>query len=82
VLNAAVGWWWADSLAAIGIAFLAVREGMEILRDEHQPNQADAGDEPSAARIPDRSDLSTQGPRSRPWRTARSTSANARLHLN
>jgi divalent metal cation (Fe/Co/Zn/Cd) transporter len=38
VLNAAVGWWWADSLAAIGIAFLAVREGLEIWRDEHQPN--------------------------------------------
>jgi divalent metal cation (Fe/Co/Zn/Cd) transporter len=35
VLNAAVGWWWADSLAAIGIAFLAVREGMEIWRGEH-----------------------------------------------
>jgi divalent metal cation (Fe/Co/Zn/Cd) transporter len=35
VLNATVGWWWADSLAALGIAFLAGREGLEIWRDEH-----------------------------------------------
>lgn len=29
LLNATVGWWWADPLAAIGIAGLAVREGRE-----------------------------------------------------
>jgi divalent metal cation (Fe/Co/Zn/Cd) transporter len=29
VLNAVVGWWWADPLAAIGIAALAAREGIE-----------------------------------------------------
>jgi divalent metal cation (Fe/Co/Zn/Cd) transporter len=29
VLNATVGWWWADPLAALGIAGLAVREGLE-----------------------------------------------------
>jgi divalent metal cation (Fe/Co/Zn/Cd) transporter len=29
VLNATVGWWWADPLAAIGIGALAVREGRE-----------------------------------------------------
>lgn len=29
VLNAAVGWWWADSLAALVIAALAVKEGRE-----------------------------------------------------
>lgn len=29
VLNAALGWWWADSLAALAIAGLAVREGRE-----------------------------------------------------
>jgi divalent metal cation (Fe/Co/Zn/Cd) transporter len=29
VLNATVGWWWADPLAALGIAALAVREGLE-----------------------------------------------------
>lgn len=28
-LNAAFGWWWADPVAAIGIAVLAVREGRE-----------------------------------------------------
>jgi divalent metal cation (Fe/Co/Zn/Cd) transporter len=32
VLNATVGWWWADPLAAIGIAYLAVREGVEAWR--------------------------------------------------
>lgn len=29
VLNAALGWWWADPLAALGIVPLAVREGIE-----------------------------------------------------
>lgn len=29
VLNAAAGWWWADPLAAVGIAALAAREGRE-----------------------------------------------------
>jgi divalent metal cation (Fe/Co/Zn/Cd) transporter len=29
LLNATVGWWWADPLAAIGIAALATREGLE-----------------------------------------------------
>lgn len=29
VLNAWLGWWWADSLAALGVAYLAVREGRE-----------------------------------------------------
>jgi divalent metal cation (Fe/Co/Zn/Cd) transporter len=38
VLNASVSWWWADSLAALGIAFLAAREGVEIWRDEHEPD--------------------------------------------
>jgi divalent metal cation (Fe/Co/Zn/Cd) transporter len=32
VLNATVGWWWADPLAAIGIAYLALREGVEAWR--------------------------------------------------
>ena len=34
VLNATVGWWWADPLAALGIAYLAVREGVEAWRGE------------------------------------------------
>ncbi len=29
VLNAALGWWWADPLAALAIVALAVREGIE-----------------------------------------------------
>jgi divalent metal cation (Fe/Co/Zn/Cd) transporter len=29
VLNARVGWWWADPVAALGIAWLALREGRE-----------------------------------------------------
>ena len=29
VLNATAGWWWADPLAAIGIAILAFKEGRE-----------------------------------------------------
>ena len=29
VLNATLGWWWANPLAALVIAFLAAREGIE-----------------------------------------------------
>jgi divalent metal cation (Fe/Co/Zn/Cd) transporter len=37
LLNATVGWWWADPVAAIGIAYLAIREGVEAWRgDEHE----------------------------------------------
>ncbi|GAA5109659.1 cation transporter [Pseudonocardia adelaidensis] len=32
VLNAALGWWWADPLVALGLAAVAVREGREALR--------------------------------------------------
>ena len=34
VLNAAVGWWWADPLAGVVIAALAVREGVEAWNGE------------------------------------------------
>jgi divalent metal cation (Fe/Co/Zn/Cd) transporter len=34
VLNASVGWWWADPVAALGIAALAIREGREAWEDE------------------------------------------------
>ncbi|MGQ0826733.1 MAG: cation transporter [Actinomycetota bacterium] len=34
VLNATVGWWWADPLAGLGIAVLALREGVEAWRGE------------------------------------------------
>ncbi len=33
-LNAALGWWWADPAAALGIVVLLVREGVEALRGE------------------------------------------------
>jgi divalent metal cation (Fe/Co/Zn/Cd) transporter len=37
VLNAAFGWWWADPVAAVGIAALAAREGLEAWRgEEHE----------------------------------------------
>ena len=34
LLNATVGWWWADPLAGLGIAYLAVREGLEAWRGD------------------------------------------------
>lgn len=34
LLNATVGWWWADPLAAIAIAALAAKEGLEAWRGE------------------------------------------------
>jgi divalent metal cation (Fe/Co/Zn/Cd) transporter len=35
VLNAALGWWWADSLAALAIAGLAAKEGREAWEGDH-----------------------------------------------
>ena len=32
VLNAAVGWWWADPLAGYVLVYYAVREAREALR--------------------------------------------------
>jgi divalent metal cation (Fe/Co/Zn/Cd) transporter len=34
VLNAIAGWWWADSVAALVIAALAVREGLDAWRGD------------------------------------------------
>jgi divalent metal cation (Fe/Co/Zn/Cd) transporter len=34
VLNAALGWWWADSIVALGLAAVAVREGRDTLRGQ------------------------------------------------
>jgi divalent metal cation (Fe/Co/Zn/Cd) transporter len=37
LLNATVGWWWADPVAALGIAFLAFKEGIETRQgDSHE----------------------------------------------
>jgi divalent metal cation (Fe/Co/Zn/Cd) transporter len=33
--NALLGWWWADPVAALLIAWIAVREGIELWRVEH-----------------------------------------------
>lgn len=33
-LNAAFGWWWADPVAALGVAGLILREGVEAWRGE------------------------------------------------
>ncbi|HEX2154784.1 MAG TPA: cation transporter [Acidimicrobiia bacterium] len=35
VLNSTLGWWWADPIAALGIAYLAVREGLEAWSGDH-----------------------------------------------
>lgn len=34
VLNAAFGWWWADPVAALGVVYVAAREGLEHWRAE------------------------------------------------
>lgn len=34
MLNATVGWWWADPIAAVAIATLAAKEGLEAWRGE------------------------------------------------
>jgi divalent metal cation (Fe/Co/Zn/Cd) transporter len=35
VLNAVLGWWWADPLAALGVVLFLVQEGREALTAEH-----------------------------------------------
>lgn len=34
ILNSLFGWWWADSVAALVVAFLAAREGLEAWRGD------------------------------------------------
>ncbi len=47
VLNAALGWWWADPLVALGLAVVALREGREALHGDTccPPVRLDLGDE-------------------------------------
>jgi divalent metal cation (Fe/Co/Zn/Cd) transporter len=35
LLNATLGWWWADPVAALGIVVFLAREGRETLSAEH-----------------------------------------------
>lgn len=35
LLNAALGWWWADPIAALAMTPIIVREGVEAIRGEH-----------------------------------------------
>ncbi|MFE7201816.1 cation transporter [Pseudonocardia alni] len=46
VLNATLGWWWADPVAALVLAVLAVREGLNAWRGEgcRTPQLGTAGD--------------------------------------
>jgi divalent metal cation (Fe/Co/Zn/Cd) transporter len=32
--NALLGWWWADPVAALAIAAIALREGQELWREK------------------------------------------------
>jgi divalent metal cation (Fe/Co/Zn/Cd) transporter len=34
LLNAAAGWWWADPVAALGIVYVAAREGREAWKGD------------------------------------------------
>lgn len=45
LLNATLGWWWADPVVALGLAVVAVREGCEALRGQAccAPVRVDAG---------------------------------------
>ncbi|HEX5826715.1 MAG TPA: cation transporter [Candidatus Limnocylindrales bacterium] len=40
-LNAVLGWWWADPVAALGIVVLLVREGLEAIRGEDEDEEDD-----------------------------------------
>jgi divalent metal cation (Fe/Co/Zn/Cd) transporter len=59
VLNATVGWWWADPLAAVVIAALAAKEGLEAWRGEHscehEHQAARSADRPARQKLAERS---------------------------
>ncbi len=55
VLNSLFGWWWADSAAALVVAVLAVREGIEAWRgDVESPFEVldELEETPGTARVP------------------------------
>lgn len=43
LLRSVLGWWWADPVAALGIVYFMVREGLEAIEaskgEDHQPSQ-------------------------------------------
>ena len=39
VLNLALGWWWADALAAAAIGVVAIPEGLDAWRDSRDPSR-------------------------------------------
>ncbi|QDB80565.1 hypothetical protein FE251_15205 [Georgenia wutianyii] len=59
LLNTLVGWDWADSVAALVVAYLAIREGLEAWRGEVESpfevlEEMDEDDEPNPGDIPGR----------------------------
>ena len=39
--TALLGWWWADSVAALGFTWFVVREGLEAVREAHDSHEAE-----------------------------------------
>ncbi|MFI6265591.1 cation diffusion facilitator family transporter [Micromonospora sp. NPDC051006] len=56
VLNAALGWSWADPVAALVIAGVAVKEGVEAWRGEHCDDCAPLPADPANGQAPDCAD--------------------------
>lgn len=44
LLNALLGWWWADSLAALALVYFIVREGLEALQEARTGETCDCCD--------------------------------------
>ena len=49
ILNSTLGWWWADAAAALAIAGIAVREGINAWRGDACCTIPAAAPEPGAA---------------------------------
>jgi divalent metal cation (Fe/Co/Zn/Cd) transporter len=45
LLNRFLGWWWADSLAALGLVYFLVQEGREALHEARTGESCHCGDE-------------------------------------
>jgi hypothetical protein len=62
LLNTVLGWWWADPVAALIIAVVAVREGVEAWRGEHCDDCAMPGPIPTAMPSPIAGATPSDGP--------------------